>query len=184
MSYEYNNSSEYGEDRIVNPPERKEPPKKDKKSTIIVFILSIAVIITGSIVIGYTLGGSKKDVINTTTAAITSESKPKETVYVIVPSSEQTTQAQPSYTVPYAQIKEYYYPAQEDYIWAEIKLKTDKGSGNTLNIRSGPGYDYEVTAEIPNGATVQILEETTNWTHIIYNGVEGWCNTDVSGIYR
>lgn len=39
-----------------------------------------------------------------------------------------------------------------------------------LNIRSGPGRDYDVVASAPNGATVTIQGEENGWYKIVYSG--------------
>lgn len=43
-----------------------------------------------------------------------------------------------------------------------------------LNMRSGPGTDYEKVVLIDDGAKVEIISEDGEWTKIRYNGKEGW----------
>ena len=54
------------------------------------------------------------------------------------------------------------------------------GAGNGLNVRSGPGSNYEKVASISNGNTVTILENTgTGWYKIDYgNGKTGYASVD------
>lgn len=48
-------------------------------------------------------------------------------------------------------------------------------AGNGLNIRSGPGSQYDVVASAENGSTVVILEQSGDWTKVNYgNGKVGY----------
>lgn len=48
-------------------------------------------------------------------------------------------------------------------------------AGDGLNIRSGPGSQYDVVASAENGSTVVILEQSGDWTKINYgNGKTGY----------
>ena len=48
-------------------------------------------------------------------------------------------------------------------------------AGNGLNIRSGPGSQYDVVASAENGSTVVILEQSGDWTKVNYgNGKTGY----------
>ncbi len=50
---------------------------------------------------------------------------------------------------------------------------------NGLNIRSGPGQEYEVVASAANGATVTILGEENGWYQIRYNNTDtGYVSSD------
>ena len=44
------------------------------------------------------------------------------------------------------------------------------GADTGLNIRSGPGRDYDVVASAQNGASVTILGEENGWYQIRYKG--------------
>ena len=47
-------------------------------------------------------------------------------------------------------------------------------SGSTVNLRSGPGLQYDLVARVPLGATVEVLGETNaDWALVAYNGLEG-----------
>jgi len=43
-----------------------------------------------------------------------------------------------------------------------------------LNVRSGPGTNYDVIGKLYNGNNVDILEESGGWYKINYNGQEAW----------
>ncbi|MEZ7892157.1 MAG: SH3 domain-containing protein [Candidatus Wallbacteria bacterium] len=50
-----------------------------------------------------------------------------------------------------------------------------------LNVRSGPGTNYDVIGKLYNGNNVDILEESGGWYKINYNGQTGWiCGKYVS----
>lgn len=65
-----------------------------------------------------------------------------------------------------------------------VRLDESAGSGKTLNIRSGPGYSYDVVATVQNGATLTMYEEENGWARVDYGRGFGWCNIDVAGFYR
>ena len=50
------------------------------------------------------------------------------------------------------------------------KEATIVNAGDGLNIRSGPGSQYDVVASAENGSTVVILERSGDWTKINYGG--------------
>ena len=51
-------------------------------------------------------------------------------------------------------------------------------NGKTLNMRAYPSMDGEIIANIPYGATVDILSYVNNtWAHCDYNGETGYCKT-------
>jgi len=37
-----------------------------------------------------------------------------------------------------------------------------------INLRTGPTTEYRIIASLSSGTPVEILEETTNWSHIRY----------------
>ena len=48
-----------------------------------------------------------------------------------------------------------------------------------LNVRSGPGTDYESKGTLANGAIVVVLEKTSSdWYKVNYRGLVGYVNTD------
>lgn len=48
-----------------------------------------------------------------------------------------------------------------------------------LNVRSGPGTDFEVITTVPQGRMITLIGRTADnsWVKIISNGVEGWATT-------
>ena len=63
-----------------------------------------------------------------------------------------------------------------------IRLDEAAGSGSKLNIRSGPGYDYDVVTKIVTGTYVTILKQQNGWSYVDYGSGQGWCNTLVAGL--
>lgn len=49
-------------------------------------------------------------------------------------------------------------------------------SDDYVNLRKGPGTEYDVLTQIPNGAWAHLTGDETNskWTMVTYNGTEGW----------
>ena len=48
-------------------------------------------------------------------------------------------------------------------------------NGSTVNLRSGPGLQYEILRQVPIGSAVEVLGETdTDWACIAYQGMEGY----------
>lgn len=55
------------------------------------------------------------------------------------------------------------------------KEATIVNAGDGLNIRSGPGSQYDIVASAENGSTVVVLEQSGDWTKINYgNGKTGY----------
>lgn len=54
---------------------------------------------------------------------------------------------------------------------AEIKVTTAN-----LNLRTGPGTDYQVILVIPKGAQVEVTGYTGNWAKVTYNGKSGYAS--------
>ncbi len=60
--------------------------------------------------------------------------------------------------------------------------ETNETSGNTatvkafggLNMRSGAGKDYDKITLIPDGSTVEVIEEDGEWSKIKYESYTGW----------
>lgn len=63
-----------------------------------------------------------------------------------------------------------------------ISLKTNEGSGNVLNVRSGPGYDYDVVDTVYNKTKVVVSERNNGWAKVSYDGKTGWCDMSVAGL--
>ena len=48
-------------------------------------------------------------------------------------------------------------------------------SGSTVNLRRGPGLQYEILRQVPIGSAVEVLGETdTDWACVAYQGMEGY----------
>ncbi len=45
---------------------------------------------------------------------------------------------------------------------------------SAVNVRSGPGFDYEVISELYEGEQVTITGEESGWYHVVGDGVEGY----------
>lgn len=54
-------------------------------------------------------------------------------------------------------------------------LNTD---GSSLNLRAGPGSDYQKLASIPAGAVLTLTGSENGWYKTSYNGVEGYVSSD------
>ena len=51
-------------------------------------------------------------------------------------------------------------------------------AGDIINLRQGPGLDYEVDEEIPNQTRLIATERSEDWFKVEYNSIEGWVNID------
>ncbi len=58
------------------------------------------------------------------------------------------------------------------------KTGTVKISSNTLNVRKGPGTQYDRIGSVKKGATVTILGEQSGWYKISYNGGTGYVSKE------
>ncbi|WP_093135348.1 N-acetylmuramoyl-L-alanine amidase [Salinibacillus kushneri] len=47
-----------------------------------------------------------------------------------------------------------------------------------LNIRKGPGMEYEILGQANQNASVQILDQSGNWAKIQFQNTEGWVSRD------
>ncbi len=61
---------------------------------------------------------------------------------------------------------------------ANIKYTVKTNDGSPLNLRKGPGTDYDVITTIPNGHTVMILDNQGAWAKVNYGNYEGWVSMD------
>lgn len=50
--------------------------------------------------------------------------------------------------------------------------------GGTINVRSGPGTDYERIAQVYSGKNVAILGEANGWTHVSFGSTAGYICSD------
>ena len=62
-----------------------------------------------------------------------------------------------------------------------VRLNQAAGSGPILNVRSGPGSEYDVIAQIPDGSVVTRYRQENGWSYINYGSGYGWVNTSVAG---
>ena len=62
-----------------------------------------------------------------------------------------------------------------------VRLNQAAGSGTILNVRSGPGSEYDVIAQIPDGSVVTRYRQENGWSFINYGSGYGWVNTSVAG---
>lgn len=47
--------------------------------------------------------------------------------------------------------------------------------GKTLNLRKGPGQEYDIITRMPNGNTVEVLADAEGWAKIEWNDLTGYC---------
>ena len=71
------------------------------------------------------------------------------------------------------------YLEVEDLAAKNIMMEVATESSN-LNIRSGPGKEYEITGKAAHGAKVQLIKKMFNGWYFIKDedGQEGFCSTD------
>ncbi len=53
---------------------------------------------------------------------------------------------------------------------------------NDLNIRSGPGTNYDVIGQVNEGEIYPLVEDQDPWVQISYQGVDGWLAKEYIGI--
>lgn len=59
-----------------------------------------------------------------------------------------------------------------------VNVKVYKYTTGNLNMRTGPGIDFEIILTIPEGESVEILEDDIQWTKVIYEGATGYCSSE------
>jgi len=59
----------------------------------------------------------------------------------------------------------------------EIPNYIYKFTTDLLNMRTGPGIEFEKIITIPRGHKVQVLEEENDWSKIIYQGKTGYSSS-------
>ena len=62
--------------------------------------------------------------------------------------------------------------------YAETMVVTS-GTTNNVNVRSGPGTDYDTIASVPVGTSVEVLGTENGWYKISVNGTTGYVRTDL-----
>lgn len=50
--------------------------------------------------------------------------------------------------------------------------------GSNLNVRSGPGSNYEAIAKLTDGTRVTVTQVSNGWGSVSVNGVSGWVSMD------
>lgn len=58
------------------------------------------------------------------------------------------------------------------------KLYVEVTSKNNLNLRKEPNTNCEVIASLPKGAKAELVEELDGWFKVLYNGHEGYVNSN------
>ena len=79
---------------------------------------------------------------------------------------------------------ERYEPAQASEVIEENKMTAICNAKNALNMRSGPGENYEKIGSIPRGETVVIEKKENGWAYVDYNGQKGWCSLNYLEIVK
>jgi len=57
-------------------------------------------------------------------------------------------------------------------------IYTTKDVKTYLNIRSGPGTNYQIVGKVDAGETVEVKKGDGKWAQIEHNGVKGYCSMD------
>ncbi|MDX8047675.1 N-acetylmuramoyl-L-alanine amidase [Gracilibacillus sp. S3-1-1] len=63
-----------------------------------------------------------------------------------------------------------------------LYAKTGQIDGMNVNVRSGPGVEFDVITQVHTPENYEILEETGNWAKIEMDEVEGWIHQDYYSI--
>lgn len=61
---------------------------------------------------------------------------------------------------------------------ADLGTGTPDTEGSTLNLRAGPGTEYDKLATIPYGATLNLTGVNGSWFKTSYNGAEGYVSSE------
>ncbi len=62
-----------------------------------------------------------------------------------------------------------------DKAFAAVMATVNSSIG--LNMRMGPGTNYDVVLTIPDNAEVTVIEKGGSWSKVSYNGKEGYVNS-------
>ena len=65
-----------------------------------------------------------------------------------------------------------------DDVLDEVELATYLFTTDYLNLRVGPGTNFEKIRTLPVGVKVEIMEYENGWYKVLYNGEEGYCIED------
>jgi len=55
---------------------------------------------------------------------------------------------------------------------------------DVLNVREGPGTDYEVVGKVHRGEELEVLEEGEGWIKVRFEGEEAWVSADYVEVAR
>lgn len=85
------------------------------------------------------------------------------------------------YKVDYKSIEGYMsaqYLDLAEVVEAELGYGLVTSEGATLNVRSGPGTEYDKVGVLNDGTVVTLLGMDKGWFKLSYNGVEGYASSD------
>lgn len=74
-----------------------------------------------------------------------------------------------------AKIKDVVYNTREGATDMTRNARIQTDDGKTLNLRKGPGQEYDTITRMPNGNTVKVLADAKGWAKIEWNGLTGYC---------
>lgn len=173
----YNPNTENNYTNYQQMPVPNNSPGNDKVNvkTVLVCIVSVLLIICCILCVFLVVKNNKQS--TQTTSVQTSATQHSTTETTTVPETsetrQETTTAMPSTQAP--------TEAQTQGKQVKVNLDVAAGSGNLLNIRKGPGYDYDIKTTIKNGTVVTLLKQENGWSYIDYGSGQGWCDTEVAG---
>ncbi len=124
--------------------------KKIKRLEILIILACVLALVAVGIVLKNTIFDKNKMVSESTSTV-------EQTTEAVSKTTEKTTEEQT--------------PATESSTDAFGYVQT---SGSPLNVRSGPGTDYDIIKQIPNGEKVEIIEQKGEWVKIKHNEKDGW----------
>ena len=73
-----------------------------------------------------------------------------------------------------AYLKDVEYGGKDDVVMQAKVVLPSGAKGDTVNMRSGPGKNYEVIGKVPVGTTVDLLVDQGTWCKIDWDGQTGW----------
>jgi len=71
-------------------------------------------------------------------------------------------------------------------ICSAVVASADSGlvTANGLNLRTGPGTDYDVITTIPRGTIINTIGAEGNWTEVTYEGNQGYVSSQYISIRK
>ena len=179
-SYEY--LPDYSTITTANQSGSKEKVNSKTVLVCVVAVLSIICVVLG-IFLGLKLYKQSKEP-STTQQPSTSQCETSTTQKETTTKKTTTTQTQPATTAPPTTAPPTTSPPPAPNGGELVTVNLDAESGNLLNIREGPGYDYGIKTRIYNGTVVTRLYQQNDWSYIDYGPGQGWCDTEVAGFDR